>query len=78
MSTITENKIKTFWGLLNESLTEKEKKDRQFRRLVVSVVTMLYLKQVAHINNVFLLDLFSKAGFLVTQEFDGKSWVVVA
>lgn len=78
MSTIAENKIKAFWVLLNESLSEKEKKDRQFRRLVVSVVTMLYLKQAAHINNVFLLDLFSKAGFLITPEFDGKSWVVVA
>ena len=78
MSTIAENKIKTFWGLLNESLSEKEKKDRQLKRLVVSVVSMLYLKQVVHINNVLLLDLFSKAGFLVTQEFDGKYWVVAA
>lgn len=75
---LVEGKIKKFWGLLESQLTSKDRKDRKLKNLVYSVVGMLYLKSVAHVNNAFLLDLFVKSGFIVTPEFDGKSWVVVA
>ena len=75
---ILEEKINRFWSLLDEKLSDEDKKDNGFRKTVYAVVSTLFERQTARTDNVLLLDLFSKAGFLVTQEFDGKSWVVAA
>ena len=42
------------------------------------LLPFIYRQKAAKVTSIYLLDLFKKAGFILTPEFDGKSWVVVA
>ena len=44
------------------------------RRLLL----FIYWHKATKVTSIYLLDLFRKAGFILTPEFDGKSWVVAA